>query len=243
MQRVVRYLMRVAVKNSGHLVADNIGIKEYIKEEYNRDDSVVIAYGGDQAQKEEATSEIKKKYPFMDGDYAVAIARIQPDNNTDMLLEAFKNAKMPLVYIGNWGVSEYGIETKKKYSNEKNLFLLDAIYEIHELNMIRSNCALYVHGHSAGGTNPSLVEAMHLGVPLACYDNGFNNNTTYNKAIYFKSVEDLQEKIENLTPVQLQDNAKTMNALAVEHYQWKKIAEQYYDFFRKGANNCMQNEQ
>ena len=235
MQRVVRYLMQVAVRNSGHLVADNIGIKEYIKEEYKRDDSVVIAYGGDQACKEEATPKIIEKYPFMNGDYAVAIARIQPDNNTDMLLEAFKNAKMPLVYIGNWGVSEYGIETRKKYSNENNLYLLDAIYEIHELNMIRSNCALYVHGHSAGGTNPSLVEAMHLGVPLACYDNGFNNNTTYNKAIYFDSANDLQRKLNLLTREQLQENAQTMKTLAMEHYQWKTIAGQYYDFFRKGC--------
>lgn len=237
MQKVVRFLMRVAVSNSGHLVADNIGIKDYIKEEYKREDSVVIAYGGDQAKKEEATKEITEKYPFMKGDYAVAIARIQPDNNTDMLLEAFKDAKMPLVYIGNWNVSEYGINTKEKYSKEKNLYLLDAIYEIHELNMIRSNCALYVHGHSAGGTNPSLVEAMFLGVPLACYDNGFNNNTTFNKALYFKGVEDLKYKINMATNEQLKENAQTMKALAIEHYQWKTIAEQYYDFFRKSVSN------
>lgn len=237
MQKIVRFLMQVAVRNSGHLVADNIGMKEYIKEEYKRNDSVVIAYGGDQAKKEPATEEIKAKYPFMNGNYAVAIARIQPDNNTDMLLEAFKDAKMPLVYIGNWNVSEYGKQTEEKYSKEKNLYLLDAIYEIHELNMIRSNCALYVHGHSAGGTNPSLVEAMFLGVPLACFDNGFNNNTTYHKALYFKSAEDLQKKLSAMTEEQMAENAQTMKALAMEHYQWKTIAEQYYDFFRRGANS------
>lgn len=237
MQKIVRFLMQVAVRNSGHLIADNIGIKEYIREEYKRDDSVVIAYGGDQAKKEIASDDVKEKYPFMKGNYAVAIARIQPDNNTDMLLEAFKDAKMPLVYIGNWNVSEYGINTREKYSKEKNLYLLDAIYEIHELNMIRSNCALYVHGHSAGGTNPSLVEAMFLGVPLACFDNGFNNNTTYNKAIYFKSVEDLKERINTTTNEQLEENAQVMKSLAMEHYQWKTIAEQYYNFFRKGANS------
>lgn len=235
MQIVVRILMRVAVRNSGHLVADNIGIKEYISKEYKREDSVVIAYGGDQAKKEQASEEIKSKYPFMIGDYAVAIARIQPDNNTDMLLEAFKDAKMPLVYIGNWNVSEYGVRTKEKYSKENNLYLLDAIYEIHELNMIRSNCTLYVHGHSAGGTNPSLVEAMFLGVPLACFDNGFNNNTTYNKAFYFKSVEDLKEIINTTTKEQSRENALTMITLAMKHYRWKTIAEQYYNFFRRGV--------
>lgn len=241
MQKIVRFLMQVAVRNSGHLVADNIGIKDYIKEEYKRDDSVVIAYGGDQAKKEAPTDEIKKRYPFMSGDYAVAIARIQPDNNTDMLLEAFKNAKIPLVYIGNWNVSEYGVQTKNKFSQEKNLYLLDAIYEIHELNMIRSNCSLYVHGHSAGGTNPSLVEAMFLSVPIACYDNGFNNNTTFNRAFYFKSARDLQDSILTVSPEELRKNAKLMKSLAIEHYQWKTIAEQYYGFFRKGAAKSIRN--
>ena len=52
---------------------------------------------------------------------------------------------------------------------------------------------------------------------------------------YFKSAEDLKEKINNTTDEQLQENAKTMKALAMEHYQWKTIAEQYYDFFRSGV--------
>lgn len=231
MQRIVRFLMKVAVNNSGHLVADNVGMKKYIQQEYKRNDSVVIAYGGDQAQKEDASAEVKKKYPFMKGNYAVAIARIQPDNNTEMLLEAFKDTKMPLVYIGNWNVNEYGIKTREKYAKEKNLILLDAIYEIHELNMIRSNCSLYVHGHSAGGTNPSLVEAMHLEVPLACYNNGFNNNTTFDKAFYFSNVEELKQIINSKTDEELKQNASTMKLLAVEHYLWETIAKQYYDFF------------
>lgn len=236
MRKIVRFLMKVAVKNSGNLVADNVGIREYIKEEYKRDDSVVIAYGGDQAQKAYITSEVVKKYPFVRGKYAVAVARIQSDNNVEMLLDAFKDASMPLVYVGNWNVTEWAKQVRKKYSEYSNLILLDAIYDIPVLNQIRSNCALYVHGHSAGGTNPSLVEAMHLGVPLACFDNGFNNNTTYNKAMYFKDVEDLKQIISSKTSEELENNANTMKQLAMEHYQWKTIAEQYYDFFRREKN-------
>lgn len=232
MQNIVRFLMKVAVKYSGHLVADNIGMKEYIKEEYNRDDSVVIAYGGDQAHKAPITSDVAEKYPFVNEKYAVAIARIQSDNNVELLLDAFIDAPMPLVYIGNWNVTEWAKQIREKYSKYTNLILLDAIYDIPVLNQIRSNCTLYVHGHSAGGTNPSLVEAMHLGVPLACFDNGFNNNTTYNKAMYFRSVEDLKHMINSKTSEELHQNASTMKQLAMEHYQWKTIAEQYYNFFR-----------
>lgn len=233
MRNVVRLLMRSAVSNSVHLIADNVGMQDYYVEEYGRRDSVMIPYGGDQAQSAEVTKDAISKYPFLNTKFAVAIARIQSDNNTEMLLEAFKDACMPLVYIGNWNVTPWAKETREKYSKYPNLILLDAIYDIPVLNQIRSNCALYVHGHSAGGTNPSLVEAMHLGVPLACFDNKFNNYTTHDKAMYFKSVEDLKNIIENTSEEQMNTIAKNMKDLAIKHYRWETIAEQYYDFFRK----------
>ena len=232
MQRVMRVLMKSAVRNCGYLVADNIGIHDYMIGEYGREDSVVIAYGGHQAKKIELTPEVIKKYPFVNGRYAVAIARIQSDNNVEMLLEAFKDVKMPLVYIGNWNVTLWAQQIRETYSKYRNLILLDAIYDIPVLNQIRSNCAIYVHGHSAGGTNPSLVEAMHIEVPLACFDNGFNNNTTYNKALYFKDVESLKQIVNETMPERFSEVAKDMKRLAMEHYTWETIAAQYYEFFR-----------
>ncbi len=233
MRWVMRQLMRSAVNNSAHLVADNVGMQDYYVEEYGRRDSEVIAYGGDQAEKVEITPQALEKYPFLTDKFAVAIARIQSDNNVEMLLEAFKDARMPLVYIGNWNVTEWSRGIKEKYSKNPNLILLDAIFDIPILNQIRSNCAIYIHGHSAGGTNPSLVEAMHLGVPLLCYDNGFNNNTTFNKAYYFKNAEDIKKIIENISEEDLEKEGKEMRKLALEHYRWETIAQQYYDFFRR----------
>ena len=234
MRWVMRTLMKSAVNNSAHLVADNIGMQEYYEEEYGRRDSRVIAYGGDQATNAAITPEALKKYPFLKDKFAVAIARIQSDNNTEMLLEAFKDARMPLVYIGNWNVTDWSKEIRAKYSQYPNLILLDAIFDIPVLNQIRGNCTLYIHGHSAGGTNPSLVEAMHLGVPLLCYDNGFNNNTTFNQALYFKSADDIKKILETKSDEELADVGKRMKTLAVENYRWETIAEKYYDFFRTG---------
>lgn len=233
MQRVVRLLMKTAVRFSGHLIADNVGMHEYYIEEYGRNDSVVIAYGGDQAKKEEITPEVMEKYPFLKGRFAIVIARIQPDNNTEMLLETFKDAPIPLVYIGNWNVTEWARNIRQRYANHPNLILLDAIFDIPVLNQIRSHCSLYIHGHSAGGTNPSLIEAMFLGVPLICYDNGFNNNTTFHKAIYFKSSQDIKDIINNISEEEFAKEGELMRELANKHYQWKTIAEKYYDFFRE----------
>ncbi len=232
MRRIYRLLMQSAVRSSGHLVADNLGMQEYYVEEYGRHDSVVIAYGGNQAKKAEITPEGLHKYPFLKDKFAVAIARIQSDNNVEMLLEAFKDAKMPLVYIGNWNVTDWSKAIREKYSIHPNLILLDAIFDIPVLNQIRSNCALYLHAHSAGGTNPSLVEAMHLGVPLLCYDNGFNNNTTFNQAYYFKNVDDIKAIINNTSEENLMKEGENMKKLALEHYKWETIVKQYYEFFR-----------
>lgn len=235
LRNVMRVLMKMGVNSSAHLIADNIGMREYYQEEYGRK-STLIAYGGDQAQKVAITEEGLKKYPFLNKPFAVAIARIQSDNNTEMLLEAFKDAKIPLVYIGNWDVTRWAKDIREKYSKYPNLIMLDAIFYIPLLNQLRSNCTLYVHGHSAGGTNPSLVEAMHLGVPIACYDNGFNNNTTYNNAFYFKSAKQLTDIVSNTSVEKMQKVAKAMKQLAEEHYRWESIAAQYYANFREDNN-------
>lgn len=234
LQQIVRILMRVSVHNSGYLIADNEGIKEYIFKEYSRLDSRVIAYGGDQACRMPITDRILQQYPFLSNKYAIAIARIQSDNNIEMLLEAFKFEDIPLVYIGNWNVSNYAIKIREKYSKFSNLILLDAIYDLDILNTLRSNCYLYLHAHSAGGTNPSLVEAMHLRVPILCFDNIFNRNVTENKTKYFTSATDLSKIVKVLSQEELSAISNELYNLAVNKYTWKSISESYYDFICNG---------
>jgi glycosyltransferase involved in cell wall biosynthesis len=237
LQKIVRFLMKISVKHCDYLVADNEGIKEYIKEEYKRTDSEVIAYGGDQAKWFPVTSAAMIKYPFLSSKYAFALARIQSDNNVEMLLESFKDAEFPLVYVGNWNISDYAIKIKAKFSNYSNLLLLDAIYDLDELNMLRSNCYIYVHAHSAGGTNPSLVEAMHSNIPIFCYRNIFNRFVTEDKARYFTSIIELKLLLKNVSDLELKPIAAEMKKIALEKYTWEKVANKYYDFIKYGSTN------
>lgn len=237
LQKIVRSLMRISMNYCGYLVADNEGIKEYILEEYKRNDSTVIAYGGDQARWIPVTLTAMIKYPFLSSKYALALARIQSDNNVDMLLESFKDAEYPLVYIGNWNVSDYAKKIKAKYSLYSNLVLLDAIYDLNELNMLRSNCYIYLHAHSAGGTNPSLVEAMHLNIPVLCYGNIFNKYVTEGKTKYFTSIDELKVLLSNISDLELKSIAYEMKKIALEKYTWEKVAKKYYDFLKQGSNN------
>lgn len=226
-RRFLKFSESLGLRYSKHLIADNIGIREYIKNGYNLD-SFLIAYGGDQAVKISPSSFDFAKYPFLTDNYIFTVARIQPDNNIEMLLSAFdQNSGMPFVFIGNWNASAYGINIKEKYLNLPNIILLDAIYDQRELNVLRSNCKIYLHGHSAGGTNPALVEAMNLSLPIIAYKSIFNEYTTNFEAEYFSNADQLVEKINTLSDKELTAIGNKMHQIAKKTYQWKSIAEQY----------------
>jgi glycosyltransferase involved in cell wall biosynthesis len=221
------------IKYSEYLISDNIGIQEYISKEYNRS-SFLIAYGGDQVFKVAPLSHDLEKYSFLRKSYAFTVARIQPDNNIEMLLESFKgNCPIPLVFVGNWNSCSFGIRVKQSYSNFPNIILLDAIYDHREINLIRSNCKVYLHGHSAGGTNPALVEAMSLALPIFAYDCIFNRYTTNFQAEYFSNSDDLARMIVSISDKNLQEVGNRMFSVAKEFYKWEKIAEKYSEVLDK----------
>lgn len=226
-QKVIYYTVKMSVKYSKEIISDNKKIQEYVKRDFGKD-SHLIAYGGDQSQHLPITPEMAEKYPFLNDKYAFAVTRIQPDNNIEMLLKAFNMAEsIPFVMVGNWNKSEYGIEVKKKYEGKKNLILLEAIYDKSILDVLRSNCYFYLHGHSAGGTNPSLCEAMNLGLPIMAFSNGYNQNTTFNKALYFEDENQLKEMILSVKDEELERIGKDMESLAKQHYRWEYIASEY----------------
>lgn len=226
-RRFLRFSEKLAVRYSDAYVTDNEAIKRYTTI-YYRTASHLVAYGANHVSKEKLSRSDYKKYPFLACPYAFKVARIEPENNIGMVLEAF--AQLPaknLVVVGNWQSSLYGAELKHKYEQYPNLFLLDPIYEQTELDKLRSNCFVYVHGHSAGGTNPSLVEAMYLELPILAFDVSYNRATTVNKAIFFKSVSDLVYKIETVPYAKLKHVGSEMRKIAEFRYTWQYISQRY----------------
>jgi glycosyltransferase involved in cell wall biosynthesis len=224
---VLRTSERLAVRWSHHVVADNAAIVDYVRESYGAE-SVLIAYGGDHAVAVEGAP-----YPGLPEEYALALCRIEPENNIQMILEAFAdNPHLPLVFIGNWMRSEFGRELKARYGDNPSLRLLDPIYDVASLRTIREGARFYVHGHSAGGTNPSLVEMMHFGKATAAFDCVFNRETTDNKALFFANAEELRAVTAR---TMTQDDAscgEAMLQLAQERYTWAKVGEAYLDLLR-----------
>jgi glycosyltransferase involved in cell wall biosynthesis len=86
---------------------------------------------------------------------------------------------------------------------------------------------VYIHGHSSGGTNPSLVEAMHLELPIFAFDVNFNRYTTQNQAVYFTNSSELEEMVKHLDPKTLKNHAKKMKVIANDLYTWRRIVGEY----------------
>lgn len=214
----------VAVKYADVVVSDNKGIQDYVTKTYHKG-SVMIAYGGDHVERRvpsQKQEEVLSHYGVEKGKYAISVCRIEPENNCHVILEAFSNTDKKLIYIGNWERSEYGKALKAKYSNCNNINIHSPEYDLDTLYVLRNNAEMYIHGHSAGGTNPSLVEAMFFGKPILAYDVVYNRATTDDKAYYFRDAKELRELIAN---EHLNGNA--MKEMAQEKYTWKKIAAQY----------------
>ena len=223
---------KIGLNYSDILISDNIGIQQYVKNNYNLD-SDLIEYGGDQTFSIKPNLKFLNKYPFLKSDYNLCVARIQKDNNIEMILNSIDETLIvPLVIIGNWTFSKYGSDLKKRFSNKKNIILLDAIYEKNELNVLRSNCSIYIHGHSCGGTNPALVEAMFLKIPIFAHSNIFNKETTHHSALYFKNDIDLNFLLNNTPTEELNNISKKMHYIANNNYKWDIIIDKYERIFK-----------
>jgi glycosyltransferase involved in cell wall biosynthesis len=222
----LKFSEKIAVKYSHADITDNEAIKRYTSMNY-KTLSHLIEYGGDHTISFGSGKPYMKKYTFLSKAYSFKVARIEPENNLHLILEAFSETKNILVVVGNWQKSEYGRELKSNYKKFKNIILQDPIYDQEELDMLRRNCTMYIHGHSAGGTNPSLVEAMCLNLPIISFDVSYNRATTENSALYFKNKEDLIYLIEKIDINSLIENANKMTQISARRYQWQVIANKY----------------
>lgn len=225
---------RVGIKYSDLVVADNKVIQDYIYSTY-KITSELIEYGGDNAVRVQMRQETEIKYGVKARQYAFKVCRIVPENNIDLILAAFSESSFKLILIGNWNFSSYGKDIRSRYNKYLNLLLLDPIYDQKTLDELRSNCSLYVHGHSVGGTNPSLVEAMSLGLCCVVFDVNYNRETTENSAIYFSDKHDLKNILRDFerNEINLVEIESSMLRIAQARYRWDIITEKYSVFIDK----------
>jgi glycosyltransferase involved in cell wall biosynthesis len=229
-RKLLRTSEAMAVRHSHQVIADNGAIADYVRETYGTDCSV-IAYGGDHALAADSAPVTEVTLPER---YAFNVCRIEPENNVHMLLEAFADsADFPLIAVGNWDRSDYGLELKRRYADAPGLRILDPIYDIGKLRTLRAGASAYLHGHSAGGTNPSLVEMMHFAIPVFAYDCTFNRHTTEDRALFFSSADELKRLVRDTPADVLETVGQDMLRIARARYTWEAVGAAYFDLLRR----------
>tara|TARA_R110001583_G_scaffold162199_2_gene314374 strand:+ start:1315 stop:2370 length:1056 start_codon:yes stop_codon:yes gene_type:complete len=222
-KKFLKFSEYMAVKFSDVVITDNKAIGDYVNTEYSKD-NVVIAYGGNHAILEGINVGLEQ-------DYYLSLCRIEPENNVELILKAFVDSDHKLKFVGNWNSSAFGKELKLAFSDKQNIEIIDPIYNVNQLFKLRSECKGYIHGHSAGGTNPSLVEAMHFQKPIFAFDCNFNRYSTEDKAVYFSSPQELNYKLTEVTKNELDIISTDMKQIAERRYTWKVINKMYEETY------------
>lgn len=232
---LLSYLYKIGIKYADYIVSDNDVTARFISRYFNKQ-SVVIGYGGDTSTIE---SFINSETPNIETpqNFDLTIARIVPENNIDLILDAYSNfPSRNILVIGNFANSKYGMEMLRKYRGFSNIFLVNPIYDINVVNYIREKADLYIHGHSCGGTNPSLVEAMFHKKCIVAYNILFNKVVTDFQARYFKNQNDLIELLIDINSDQIESIGDRMHEIALAKYTWDNVADQYSELFNKVLN-------
>lgn len=215
-----------AVRFSHILIADNQGLVQYVREKYKKE-SKFIPYGGNQFSNILEDKSVFSKFDLPDSIYDFAICRAQPDNNIDLILEAYSESFDTIIFVSNWNNCDFGRRMIKKYSHVDNIFLIGPIYDSAMLKALRTHSRLYIHGHSAGGTNPSLVEAMWAQKPIFAFDVCFHKFTTYNNAMFFDSSSSLVSLLKNYSEEWANTSKELLYENALQNYNWEDISNSY----------------
>ena len=161
------------------------------------------------------------------------VGRCVPENNYELVIKEYMNSKIKkdLIIITNLSSSNYYEELKEitNVENDKRIHFIDGVYDKIKLAVIRKNAYLYIHGHSVGGTNPSLIEALSLTDINILYDVCFNKDIGANSCLYFKEKGSLTKILDNEKELDRKRNylATSAKEIIKNNFTWDIIVKKY----------------
>jgi len=233
-QHFLTYAEKWGVKYSDHLIADSKGIQDYLKSKYgvNAD---LIPYGAEAYKHQPNDMDTLEAYGVDNGNYDLLVARFEPENNIATVLRAYSlNANRKLLLIGDYMHTGFGRKMFTEFETCKHIRFAGAEFNMQRLNTLRSNYRIYIHGHSVGGTNPSLLEAMNCDALICAHDNIFNRYVLENDAFYFKSETDIAELLKICVDKDNYTNWINNNRRKIDtEYNWDNITNKIEACFTK----------
>ena len=236
-RKYYKWSERVACWFSHWLVTDSKAMQAYYLDEYETRSSF-IPYAGKISDAEDES--ILEQHGLVPNGYYLCVARIEPENNVDLIIREYRRVKTsrPLVVVGSARYeSSYGKAIAAE--NDDSVKCIGGVYDKNKLNALFSNAYVYLHGHEVGGTNPSLLNAMHLSAAPVAMDVVFHREVMTHDGLYFTKREGhLSSIIEWLD----QDEAEVIRIRQLaklrsdSYYRWDAVADAYVDLFEVVAN-------
>ncbi len=232
-KQLTKWFEKLATKNSNYLISDNKGIQDYIKKKYNKE-SVMIPYGADKVNPKK---QYLVEYNVTIQDYFLLIARLEPENNIEMILDGYLSSESTTSFlvVGNTETS-YGKYLKDKYI-EADIVFLGGIFNKEHLDSLRKFAKVYFHGHSVGGTNPALLEAMAAKAFIFAHNNVFNRDVLEDNAFFFKNSNEVKHLLNYLKDIEKSKKEKiSNNSIKIgNEYSHQNITAKYINLIEKIA--------
>lgn len=235
------------IKYADLVICDSINIEKYIKTTYKKynPQTAFIAYGADLSRSKlnDSSEEVRSwysKHHVKKGNYFLIVGRFVPENNYKTMITEFMKSKVKkdLVIITNVEHNDFykSLKEQTRFDKDSRIKFVGTVYNPQLLKYIRENAFGYLHGHSVGGTNPSLLEALSSTKLNLLYDVGFNREVAENAAFYWnKESNNLSKLIDNcdgkLSQAQVDELGKAATKRIEEHYSWNQIVDKYKSTF------------
>lgn len=227
----------LSVRWADALIADCPGIADYYRRVF-RARTELLTYGA--PAQPEGTSDRVADLGLTPGGYHLVVARLEPENHVDIIVDGYRRstATRPLVVVGSapYGV-DYIEQIREVASTDERIRMVGSVWDQELLDQLYANAAAYLHGHSVGGTNPSLLRAIGAGTASAVWEVPFNRDVVGLDAPGFSSPDELAAVVEHLesNPTRRRELGAAMARRAVEHFDWDDVTDGYEAMLRRIA--------
>jgi glycosyltransferase involved in cell wall biosynthesis len=229
----LRFMEAVAMLTANMIIADAEGIRMFLRARHGGDTPCsVIPYG---AQLVERTPEATTlaSWGLISYEYYLVVCRLEPENHVIEIINGYRSAASPapLVIVGDNRRETAYIRSLLSVREDRIRFI-GTVYDRDKLNTLRYYCKAYLHGHSVGGTNPSLLEALGCGNIVLAHDNVFNREVAAEAGKYFLTAEDIPElirEVESLDGRGRSQWADRARQRIINYYNWDEITKKYLD--------------
>jgi glycosyltransferase involved in cell wall biosynthesis len=233
-KRYYRVVEALSVRWSDALIADAQGIADYYREEFAAP-TEQIAYGAPKIASGAAGK--LADVGLTSRGYHLVVARFEPENHVDVIVDGYRRsgASLPLVVVGSAPYADEYTRRVHSLADDRVRFL-GGVWDQELLDQLYGNCATYLHGHSVGGTNPSLLRAIGAGAATIAFDVSFNREVLQASGRYFSTPDDVAAAVTaaEADPSAVRRDGKLARLMAAR-YDWDDVAAAYADLCRRLA--------